>query len=91
MFASYEAARIYNDFCPPINPQALKQALLKPEERDKVAEMMRHHRMPDGRLNTLRESAENAYVPPRRATCAWPWCASSATTSGIIATLTTRT
>jgi class 3 adenylate cyclase len=56
--ASYEVARIHADFCPPINPQILKQALLGAEERDKVIDMIRHYRMPESRLIALREAAE---------------------------------
>jgi class 3 adenylate cyclase len=58
LVATYEVARIYTDFCPPINPQNLKQALLKPEEREKVAAMVRHYRMPESRLTVLRDTAE---------------------------------
>ncbi len=58
LFATYEVARIYADFCPPINPQILKQALLKPDEREKVNTMIRHYRMPDSRINVLKDAAE---------------------------------
>jgi len=58
IFAAYETARIHAGFTPQINPQTLKQALLKSEERDKVAEMMRHLHMPAKTLTTLRDTAE---------------------------------
>src|SRR5258708_955415 len=58
MVAAYEVARLYADYCPPINPQHFKQALLKPEERDKVLDMIKHYRMPESRLTALKDAAE---------------------------------
>jgi len=58
--ASYEVGRIYGDYCPPINPQTLKQALLLPEERKKVADLVRHYKMPEGRLAALEEAASRS-------------------------------
>lgn len=58
--ASYEVGRIFGDFCPPINPQTLKQALLLPEERKKVADLVRHYKLPEGRLAALEEAAGRA-------------------------------
>jgi class 3 adenylate cyclase len=66
MFAAYETARIFADFCPQINPQTLKLALLKSDERDKVAEMMRHLHMPESRFVALRDAAERVRTAPPR-------------------------
>ncbi len=57
MAAAYEAARIYADYCPPINPQSMKTALLQPEERKKVAALVSHFKLPENRLAVLEDAA----------------------------------
>ena len=52
-----ETARIYQDFCPPINPQQLKVALVDEGERKKVLHLVREYRLPTASPETLEESA----------------------------------
>ncbi len=54
--AAYETARIYAQFCPPINPQNLKQSLLQPEERKKILDLL-CARNPEAQGNELEEAA----------------------------------
>ncbi|MBI3895337.1 MAG: hypothetical protein HY313_05350 [Acidobacteria bacterium] len=57
LLAAYETAKIYQDFCPPINPQQLKVALVDSQERKKVAHLIREYRMAANAIETLEESA----------------------------------
>ncbi len=54
--AAYETARIYQDYCPPINPQQLKHGLLDPSERRKVADLIAHYKLPNTSPATLEEA-----------------------------------
>ena len=55
--AAYEAARIYQDFSPPINPQQLKVALVDEGERRKVAHLVREYRLPMASPEVLEQAA----------------------------------
>jgi hypothetical protein len=55
--AAYEAARIHQDYCPPINPQQLKHALLDQGERKKVADLVGHYKLANVSAATLEQSA----------------------------------
>ena len=55
--AAYEAAAIYQDYCPPIHPQQLKRALLDPSERKKVADLITHYKLTQASSATLEEAA----------------------------------
>lgn len=55
--ATYEVARIYPEFCPPLNPQNLKLALLQPEDRQKAVDLITHYRLPEDRLAILQDAA----------------------------------
>ncbi|MBI4459774.1 MAG: hypothetical protein HY648_06925 [Acidobacteria bacterium] len=57
LLAAYETAKIYQDLCPPINPQQLKMALVDSQERKKAAHLMREYRLPDSSVDRLEESA----------------------------------
>jgi hypothetical protein len=57
LLAAYETARIYSRFCPPINPQQLKEALVDAGERKKVAHLIREYRLPAAALEALEEAA----------------------------------
>lgn len=57
ILAAYETARIYQDFCPPIHPQQLKEALVEEGERKKVAHLIREYRLPTASTATLEEAA----------------------------------
>ena len=57
ILAAYEAARIYQDFCPPINPQQLKVALVDEGERRKIAHLVREYRLPTASPEILEEAA----------------------------------
>ena len=57
ILAAYETARIYQDFCPPINPQQLKVALVEEGERKKVAHLVREYRLPTASPEILEEAA----------------------------------
>jgi len=53
LLAAYETAGIYQDFCPPINPQQLKVALVDSQERKKVVHLIREYRLADKTVETL--------------------------------------
>jgi hypothetical protein len=55
--AAYETARIYRHFCPPINPQQLKGALVDAGERKKVAHLIHEYRIPGSAIETMEEAA----------------------------------
>jgi hypothetical protein len=55
--AAYETAKIHRHFCPPINPQQLKSALVDAGERKKVAHLVQEYRLPINSLDTLEEAA----------------------------------
>ena len=57
ILAAYETARIYQDFCPPINPQQLKVALVDEGERRKVAHLVREYRLATASPQILEEAA----------------------------------
>jgi hypothetical protein len=57
ILAAYETARIYQHFCPPINPQQLKAALVDAGERKKVAHLIQEYRLPANLLETMEEAA----------------------------------
>lgn len=57
ILAAYESARIYQDFCPPINPQQLKVALVDEQERRKVAHLVREYRIPMASTEVLDRAA----------------------------------
>jgi hypothetical protein len=57
ILGAYEAARIYQDFCPPINPQQLKVALVDEGERSKVAHLVREYRLRTASTEMLEEAA----------------------------------
>jgi hypothetical protein len=57
ILAAYEAASIYQDFCPPINPQQLKVALVNEEERRKVAHLVREYRISTASPEVLEQAA----------------------------------
>ncbi|MCZ6750951.1 MAG: hypothetical protein O7E51_03890 [Acidobacteria bacterium] len=57
ILAAYETAGIYQDFCPPIHPQQLKEALVEEGERKKVAHLIREYRLPTASTATLEEAA----------------------------------
>lgn len=57
ILAAYDTARIYQDFCPPINPQQLKVALVEEGERKKVAHLVREYRLPTASPEILDEAA----------------------------------
>jgi len=57
LLAAYEAARIYQDFCPPINPQQLKVSLVEDGERKKVAHLVREYRLPTASPEVLEVAA----------------------------------
>src|SRR6185295_19397673 len=50
-------ARIYRHFCPPINPQQLKGALVDAAERKKVAHLIQEYRLPASAVDTMEEAA----------------------------------
>lgn len=65
--AAYETAKIHQDYCPPINPQQLKHALLDPAERKKVADLLAHYKLPNISAATLEQAATRARaVTPRQ-------------------------
>ncbi|MBI4479672.1 MAG: hypothetical protein HY651_06585 [Acidobacteria bacterium] len=55
--AAYETARIYRHFCPPINPQQLKGALVDAVERKKVIHLIQEYRLPGSPVETMEEAA----------------------------------
>ena len=55
--AAYETGRIYRHFCPPINPQQLKGALVDAGERKKVAHLIQEYRIPGSAIETMEEAA----------------------------------
>ena len=57
LLAAYETAKIHRYFCPPINPQQLKSALVDAGERKKVAHLTQEYRLPVNSLDTLEEAA----------------------------------
>ena len=57
ILAAYETAKIYQDLCPPINPQQLKEALVDSEARKKVMHMLAEYRLPAGAAGTVERSA----------------------------------
>jgi hypothetical protein len=57
ILAAYETARVYQDFCPPINPQQLKVALVDEQERRKVAHLVREYRLPMASPEVLEQAA----------------------------------
>jgi hypothetical protein len=57
LLAAYETVRIYQDFCPPINPQQLKVSLVEDGERKKVAHLVREYRLPTASPEVLEVAA----------------------------------
>ena len=57
ILAAYATAKIYQDFCPPINPQQLKVALVDEGERKKVTHLVREYRLPTASPETLDKAA----------------------------------
>ena len=57
ILAAYETAKIYQDLCPPINPQQLKEALVDSEARKKVMHLLTEYRLPAGAAGTVERSA----------------------------------
>lgn len=57
VLAAYEAAKFYQDFCPPINPQQLKVSLVEENERKKVAHLIREYRLTIASPETLELAA----------------------------------
>ncbi|MBI1954802.1 MAG: hypothetical protein HYS38_00240 [Acidobacteria bacterium] len=57
ILAAYETAKIYQDFCPPMNPQQLKVALVDSQERKKVVHLIQEYRLAGKTVETLEESA----------------------------------
>ena len=57
ILAAYETARIHRHFCPPINPQQLKGALVDAVERKKVAHLIQEYRLPAAAIDTMEEAA----------------------------------
>jgi hypothetical protein len=55
--AAYATSRIYRQFCPPINPQQLKGALVDAMERKKVAHLIQEYGMPAGAVERMEEAA----------------------------------
>ncbi len=55
--AAYESARIFQDYCPPINPQQLKHALLDPAERKKAVDLIAHYKLTHATKARLEEAA----------------------------------
>lgn len=55
--AAYQTAAIHQDYCPPINVQQLKHALLDPAERKKVADLITHYKLERVSRATLDEAA----------------------------------
>ena len=57
MLAAYETAKIYQGFCPPINSQRLKEALVNSAARTKVAHLITEYRLPSGSAETVERAA----------------------------------
>jgi hypothetical protein len=57
ILASYETARIYPHFCPPINPQQLKTALVDAAERKKLLHLLQEYRLPASATDMMEEAA----------------------------------
>jgi len=57
ILAAYETAKIYPHFCPPLNPQQLKGALVDAGERKRVAHLIQEYRLPASSLETMEEAA----------------------------------
>lgn len=57
ILAAYETAKIYHDFCPPLNPQQLKEALVDAGARKKVAHLIREYRLPHSAVETMEHAA----------------------------------
>jgi len=66
VLAAYETAKIYHDFCPPLNPQQLKQALVDPLARRKVVHLISEYRMPPAVIETLGRAADWAAAAGQR-------------------------
>ncbi len=57
ILAAYEAAKIFQDFCPPINPQQLKVSLVEEAERRKVIHLIHEYRLALASPETLELAA----------------------------------
>jgi hypothetical protein len=57
ILAAYETAKIYQDFCPPLNAQQLKEALVNPGARAKVMHLIAEYRLPSGCAETVQRAA----------------------------------
>jgi hypothetical protein len=57
ILAAYETAKIYQELCPPLNPQQLKEALVDAGARKKVAHLIAEYRMPAAASETVARSA----------------------------------
>ncbi len=57
ILAAYETAKIYQDLCPPINPQQLKEALVDAGTRKKVAHLIGEYRLPASAVETVEHAA----------------------------------
>ena len=58
ILAAYETAKIYQDLCPPINPQQLKVALVDSGTRRKVLDLVDEYRFSSSAVDTIETSAE---------------------------------
>ena len=57
ILAAYETAKIYQNLCPPINPQQLKEALVDTEAKKKVMHLLAEYRLPSSAAETVEYSA----------------------------------
>ena len=57
ILAAYETAKIYQDLCPPINVQQLKEALVDAEARKKVLHLIEQYRLPASTVETVERSS----------------------------------
>ena len=57
ILAAYETARIYEHFCPPLNPHQLKAALVERSERKKVLRLIQDYRLPEDSVGRVEEAA----------------------------------
>jgi len=57
ILAAYETAKIYQDLCPPLNAQQLKEALVDAEARKKVVHLIEQYRLPASTLETVERAS----------------------------------
>ncbi len=57
VLGAYETARIYRHFCPPLNPQQLKTAVVEAGERKKILHLIQEYRLPSGATEMIEDGA----------------------------------